>query len=177
MRDSRGDTGVDEGAPARTAVDLPDRLNLEENESVVPFDSFEPTSRHTIKQFESRIGLALPADYKIFLEQHNGGIFHGALFAVPKLGTDEALDILYGFIDSERSLDLRFWQKEMEGEIPENSIIIGTDPGGNTLVLDNEGIYYWDHEHYYPQTSNKKNADKVAGSFTEFMTLLRPPEE
>jgi hypothetical protein len=146
----------------------------EENESVIPFDSFEPTGRRTIKEFESRIRFALPADYKIFLEQHNGGRFHGALFAVPELGTDEALHILFGF-NPKRVLDLRFWQEEMEGEIPENSIIIGTDPGSNLLVLRDEGVYYYDHTHYYPQSSVKKNAYKVAGSFAEFLRLLRPP--
>jgi hypothetical protein len=82
--------------------------------------------------------------------------------------------VLFGLNHPKRSLDLRFWQREMAGDIPEKSIIIGNDPGGNLLVLDDKGVYYYDHVHYYPQSSVKKNAYKVASSFTEFLNLLRP---
>jgi hypothetical protein len=148
---------------------------------MVDFESFEPANQEAVRAFQSSIRFALPADYRRFLEQYNGGKFKGALFRVPVLQTDEALDVLFGLnfgIDHpKRSLDLSFWQIEMAGEVPEQSIIIGSDPGGNFLVLDDEGVYYYDHVHYYPQSSVERNAYKVASSFTEFLNLLRPPIE
>jgi len=141
---------------------------------MISFRKFEQADSQALAAFESTLPFALPADYRAFLEKHNGGLFKGALFLVPELKTEETLDVLFGF-NPKRALDLRFWQKEMAGEIPEKSLIIGKDPGGNLLVLDQEGIYYWDHTHYYPQSSNAKNAYKVASSMTEFLEKLRPP--
>jgi hypothetical protein len=141
---------------------------------VTKFESFEHTDGEALNAFESSVGFALPADYREFLERHNGGKFKGALFDIPELHMSEALDVLFGF-NTKRALDLRHWQNEMRGQIPNKSIIIGKDPGGNFLVLDEEGVYYYDHIHYYPQSSEEKNAYKVTGSFKEFLERLRAP--
>jgi hypothetical protein len=114
----------------------PDGGNI--NNLVTKFESFEHTDGEALNAFESSVGFALPADYREFLERHNGGKFKGALFDIPELHMSEALDVLFGF-NTKRALDLRHWQNEMRGQIPNKSIIIGKDPGGNFLVLDEGG--------------------------------------
>jgi hypothetical protein len=50
---------------------------------MVDFESFESANQEAeVRAFQSSIRFALPADYRRFLEQYNGGRFNGALFHV-----------------------------------------------------------------------------------------------
>ena len=124
--------------------------------------------------FEAELGFKLPQDYKMFIEKYNGASFRGALYWVPKLNVREDLDILFGILDN-RSLDIRFQRKEMIGEIPNDSLVIGYSSGGGLIVLSQEYVAFYDHSYYYRQSSDSGNAYKIAGSFSEFLAMLEEP--
>jgi hypothetical protein len=70
-----------------------------------------------------------------------------------------------------------FGIKSTRGEVPSDSLIIGRDPGSNFVVLETGGdVYYYDHTHAYPQSSEDRNAYKITNSFSEFLKILRMPE-
>ncbi|MBA5868948.1 MAG: SMI1/KNR4 family protein [Nitrospira sp. CR2.1] len=121
---------------------------------------------------EKQIGSRLPDDYRSFLIENNGGEVNDSLFFVHELGEDILFDVFFGF-NEKRALDLNFWIDELEGERPENSLMIGKDPGGNFILLDwsnkRPGIYYWDRGFCYPDSSEENSTYFVAKSFTDFV--------
>ena len=147
------------------------------------FTSWGPIDEPTISRFEQSLGFTLPADYRSFLLQNNGGSFKRRVFFVEELGQDIMLKLLYG-ITNEKSFDLTIssWMEEYGDELEENSLIIGADPGGGMLLYlttgEDIGIYYWDHAHFFEQSSEGDgNTYFVAPSFAAFCDLLRDYKE
>jgi hypothetical protein len=127
-----------------------------------------------LRGFEATLSFQLPEDYRRFLEKHNGASFRGARYWVPDLQVEEDLDVLYGFHENP-SLDIRSVRKDMDGEVPPNSIIIGDGVGGNLIVLQEGCVSYYDHQYCYPQSSDKSNAYRIADTFTDFLDSLKEP--
>lgn len=134
---------------------------------------------NAISQFEDTIGFALPEDYKQFLQNYNGGSARKNNFYVPGLQETISLNVFFG-LDVDRRLDLRTWYNDYRRDLLPQSVIIAHDPGTGIIVLINrpdvKGVYYWDHAHNFPQTSEKLNTYKIAGSFQEFIDGLKTPE-
>jgi hypothetical protein len=128
----------------------------------------------TLMSFEEELSFQLPEDYEHFLRQNNGGNFMGARYRVSDLDADEPLNVLFG-INVERAQDLRFWRKEMAGEIPENSLIIGDGTCGGFILLYENCVHFYDHQHYYAQSSKDKNTYRISDSFGEFIDSLKAP--
>ncbi|MGH0004278.1 SMI1/KNR4 family protein [Pseudovibrio ascidiaceicola] len=95
-----------------------------------------------ISKWEAETQITLPEDYKAFMVKYNGGRVYPCLFKhnVPQelWQMDDDIEVL---------LDSIFrWQYALErrgdrlefNEIPEKSLIIGTDPGGTELGLSME---------------------------------------
>ena len=120
-----------------------------------------------INVFEDYLGFKLPQDYKEFLLSYNGGEVKNSICHVTDLNEDILLDIFYG-LSEQRVLDLKFWYNEHKYDLPENSLIIACDPGGNKFLLINNEIYYWDHIQFFESSDDKENTYFVADTFTEF---------
>ena len=135
-----------------------------------------------IYAFEQRIGFSLPDDYRRFLLKNNGAQANSQIFFVKYLEQDVMLDVFFGITHPEsRSLTLGYWLQEYGDEIDEKSLLIGSDPGGRFLLYvtsgEEKGIYYWDHSHFFPQSSEEEgNTYFVANSFDDFMATLRKYE-
>src|SRR5262245_41968169 len=101
---------------------------------------FAPVSTHKIAAVEKALSVKLPADYKKFLRNTNGGVPTPNCFKVPDRG--EALcDIIYGIRDKRGPADLE-WEQERANELdplPQGIIAIGHDPEGNTFLLATSG--------------------------------------
>lgn len=132
-----------------------------------------------ISQLEKQLGFTLPADYRNFLLNNNGGRVDDEVFFVEGLGQDVMMDVFYGITHRNRALTLSYWLKEYSDELQENTLIIGTDPGGGMLTCittgEDKGIYYWDHSHFF-ETSTEEDGNTyfVADSFADFSSKLKP---
>jgi len=140
--------------------------------------SWGPTSKETISAFEQKIGFTIPDDYQQFLLENNGAKANRQVFFVKELGQDIMLDVFFGINHQVRSLTLEYWLQEYGDEIDEQSLLIGSDPGGRFLLYvtsgEEKGVYYWDDSHSFPQSSREEgDTYYVAASFTEFCESLR----
>lgn len=118
-------------------------------------DPQQPTPE-SLRAYESAIGATLPEDYREFVWK----------FGLTGLGRDgyvycpmkeacswgELLtDVFYGFLPDD-TYDLTEALRAYRGRAPANLVPIGSDPGGNQIMLSIEGpdrgkVYFWDHEH------------------------------
>jgi hypothetical protein len=100
------------------------------------------------------IGFALPEDYAYFCTRYGAGAFdQPSLLPLPPggaLGPDFSVDILYALGADRDWNPLAQLQDLYLDRLPEGFLPVGTDPGGNLLLLGSPkraGIYAWDHEH------------------------------
>ena len=100
------------------------------------------------------VGLAVPDDYAWFCSAHGAGAFNKhAMLPLPAgcpLGPEFRVDILYAIGAHEDWNPLALLEDIYLDRLPAGLLPIGTDPGGNLLLLGNgerAGVYAWDHEH------------------------------
>jgi hypothetical protein len=135
-------------------------------------------TEEAVLAFEQQIGFTIPDDYRQFLLKNNGAVINDQTFFVKALDQEVLMDVFYGITNPRaRSLTLGYWLKEYEDEIGEKELVIGKDPGGHQLLYittgEDKGIYYWDTNHFFAQSSEQGNAYFVADSFTEFCDSLQ----
>src|SRR5262249_47885029 len=132
----------------------------------------EPPSERTIKSFEEQFELALPEDYLAFLRHSNGG--HPERNAFIPIGSATGImrnvDRFYCLNDNQSDLEglwaaTRAWRTVIPGKI----LAIGSDGGGNQLLLS--------FEHDPPSVEFCLHEDNmrlihVADSFGEFIDML-----
>lgn len=107
-----------------------------------------------VHQRAAMLGLALPADYVDFCSRFGAAAFERtAVHALPPncpLGPWFWVDLLYAVGASAQWDPLALWQRGLADRLPAKMLPIGSDPGGNLLLLGcggREGLYAWDHEH------------------------------
>jgi len=146
---------------------------------MINFTPWGKSDESTIRQFEQRLGFPLPVDYRTFLLENNGGSIRNQTFFVDDLAQDVLMDVFYGVTNEEEDLTLNSWLIEHGDELQEKALIIGADQGGGIILYitagEEQGIYYWDHAHFFPQSSQEEgNTYFLADSFAEFCQLLKP---
>ena len=88
------------------------------------------------------------------------------------------LHVFYGITNSDsKSLTLSYWLTEFGDEIEEKTVLFGSDLGGGFLMYitagEDKGVYYWDHAHFFPQSSEEEgNTYYIAESFADFCNLV-----
>ncbi len=144
-------------------------IHLEESN---PYGHVNPVD---IVEFEETNEVSLPADYKNFLLEHNGGR------PEPNILSEPATDVqwLFGMIEEPAWASLFNALDVYEGRIPAWYMPIGIDSGGNLFIMslfeENKGIIaLWWHEDEAEQNGADyfDNLTPVADSFTEFVSLL-----
>lgn len=144
--------------------------------------SWDQVDETAISAFEREINFSLPTDYRTFLQANNGASVDGQVFFVSDLDQDVLMDVFFGITNAEeRSLTLGYWLNEFGDELQEKTLIIGSDPGGGMITYvtagEDKGIYYWDHSHFFPQSSEEEgNTYFLADSFDDFMATLHKYE-
>lgn len=128
-----------------------------------------------ISKLQDVIGFSLDADYCSFLERNNGGICVNGSIQITGISQDVSVDNLFGINLPVETSNLLFWVKEYGDEIPPESIVIGSDPGGGLfLLVKGEGVYYWDHAWFFEQSNEDENTYYIASSFTGFLNTIKP---
>ncbi len=144
------------------------------------------TSPEAIADFEARRGMVLPAAYKVFLLNANGGMPIPDVFEVPGWhGQASELLIFYG-IHEDPGYSLDSACKSYHERVPADLIPIATDSGGNNICLGWKGerqgkVYFWDHEDELDEDGNfvtdYRNVYLVADSLQAFLDGLMTHEE
>lgn len=137
--------------------------------------SIETGNSNNIKIIEKQLNLNLPLDYKNFLLKYNGAAINNAYFFIDEIKEMIMMGIFYG-VDIEDSIDIIYNNKEYEDDILENSLLIGSDPGGGWILLifdgENDGVWYYDHSYFFEQSTDELNTYFICDSFTEFLNIL-----
>ena len=149
---------------------------------------FGSTTADEVASFERSFGRALPADYRSFLERHNGGVpvpdhWHcGPVHEEPGFGwtpPSVQVDRLFGLVTEPTWASLAWAVRCYRGRIPEGLVPIADDPAGNVFCLDltdaDPGtVWYWDHENEAEEGEPawRENLLPLAPSFSAFLDGL-----
>jgi len=135
-------------------------------------------SESAIRDFEARLGVVLPEDYRRFLATVNGGRPKPRNFDAAN-GDDGSLVHFFFTLDPDAPhYQLTRKIETYTGRVPDRLLPIGCDDFGNLVLLDVGGakpgaVYFWDHERENPDGDPYwDNISTVASSFTEFVNSL-----
>lgn len=119
-----------------------------------PPTRLDPTEAD-LARFDREIGGRLPDDYRAFLARHGRTGPRGpTVFPVREpgpLGEIASFDQFFGFSTTDDDI-VNQTLDTYAGRIPDETIPIGSDAGGNLILLGFEGaatdrVWFWDHEH------------------------------
>lgn len=134
-----------------------------------------------IIEFEGKINLKLPLEYRLFLLNHNGGECEPSVFIFTENGIESDSSVRSFFAiggidddyDLEENIDIYINEEKrlLDGLIP-----IAEDDFGNLICICCEGsntgrIYFWDHENE-DEDDLSANLFLVSNSFNEFIDNL-----
>lgn len=132
-------------------------------------------SKDIVIPFEEQLGFSLPDDYKVFLSEYDGVRFYNCEFYVNKIQQKILIDVLYG-VKGEKKFDIYTKNKRFEDEIPEKSLVIGEDQGGAPILLINDqknnGIYFFDSNYFFENSTEEENTYLVANTFSDFFKMF-----
>jgi len=133
-----------------------------------------------ILDFEKKIGLELPLEYKNFLLKHNGGKCEPCDFTFIEDDEESSSSVrrfyaiggIDDYYDLQESIDNYI---NDEKRLADNYIPIAEDDFGNLMCIScndsNKGqIYFWNHEG--EDESSESNLYFIASSFDEFVENL-----
>lgn len=153
-------------------------------------DDWRPVGLSDIEEYEAKLGVEFPDDYKEFLLKYSGqapdrGPRFPYLDEYP--GGDEGILSVFFGIMPDSGYDLLEATDTYEGRVPEDLLPIAEDPGGNVILLgvggeDRGKVYFFDHEEERPvpegEEIDRSNLYLIANSFGDFIESLKPaPEE
>lgn len=150
-----------------------------------------PLDPSRLDEVELALGVRLPDDFRAFMLQHNGGRPKPSGFDITwqagQAPADDwrtsSLALLYPVsVSSEENL-LRMNQVTFAGRLPAHTVAIGSDAGGNVLLLSTDGprkgkLLFWckDHEAEAGTVPGFANVGFVADSFQDLIDRrLRKP--
>lgn len=151
-----------------------------------PFQSGEAASEAALQALEAEVGKRLPADYRGFLLQCNGGSLRPTAFdlVIPDSDFKEtvhALDYLYELKEIIRRSQLRM--EPAQRNLPPGRIAIGTTVSELTITLDLSSARFGKVEAWVRDTFNvwgegaNKTIVPLADSFSDFLGLLHEAPE
>jgi hypothetical protein len=143
---------------------------MEESAPAVP--------KEHIDQLESEMGVVLPAAYKQFLLEHNGGRPTPNAFPIEGMENNPfgVIQVFFGLGDEIESCDLRWNREVFRDRLPPNLFPIACDDGSDLICLslrgrDGGAILFWDGQAEGSPPSCC-NVYRIAASFSEFINGL-----
>ncbi len=143
------------------------------------------TDEAGVLAFESKIGARLPADYRAFLLETNGGVPTNRCFTFGKPGAFYSDSMVRYFLSISEELGISLSHKfeiyTAADRVPGNTLPIAVDPGGNLVLIGISGpetgkIYFWDHEveGLEEDSASPRHLHLVAQTFSDFLSKLTP---
>ncbi len=128
-----------------------------------------------VEEFEAKIDLTLPEEYKNFLLKFNGGIPEKN--RVKSKYQDDLVFQITEFFGIGVKEDLFLNAEAYSDRLPSKCIAIASIEGGNLLCLnlaqENYGsLYFWDHEEVSEVDISISELNEVSHSFKDFLTLI-----
>ena len=151
----------------------------------VPMDRRGPVlTEEALLRFEQTIGAQLPADYRAFLLNVNGGRTAGSHSVFSVGNQSSVLNSLFSLDAAEEAQDLAMRQLYTH-DLPSGGLWVGYDDIGNLILMfsgEHRGeLWHLDTGDARPDGSNprvewfdRRDVSKVADTFAEFMAGLRP---
>lgn len=147
------------------------------------------TSLEAIKEFEKKINVKLPDDYKQHLLKNNGGRCEPSHFDFIENGKPSGSGIEWFFaLGDHKYNNLRRTceiYKIEDKRMPDKMVPIADDGLGNSVCIscsekDYGYVYFWDHEnevdYLVADDNDYSNLYLIAKSFTEFINGLKTIE-
>lgn len=138
---------------------------------IVDSNKYGVTSEEKVADFERKIEIQLPTDYREFLLTHNGGKPEPDSFNIGNNDTSSVRSF-YG-LHSDPYSNLAEHLDIYKGRISGNVIPITGDPCGNQVCLGVKGkhrgkVYFWDHE----LEGARHALTRIADDFNKFLNSL-----
>lgn len=111
-------------------------------------DSLKSVSLEEINEIESKYGIVIPSEYKVFLLDYNGGYVSTNDFTLPN-GTSVLFNSFLGVKYGDLTLEETYQDLQvLEETVSTKLFIFGFDPFGNCFCIDRESneVVFWDHE-------------------------------
>ncbi|EKP4478763.1 SMI1/KNR4 family protein [Cronobacter dublinensis] len=141
-----------------------------------------PIADEAISDFEKKVDLLLPDDYKEFLKTYNGGQPVPNAFRFYAERDDGSSVDWFLSLGKEKYSNLQKYYQNFKERIPADFLPIAHDAGGNLIILanneENTGIYFWDHEYEADEGEipTMDNVYFIAKSFSDFLKNLHETE-
>jgi hypothetical protein len=152
----------------------------------LPFEELlPPVEPVELTRFEEKWRVRIPEPYKAFLLRSNGAQMALPVFYYRFNGQvrRDGFQALLSINHEHEMRDLGHFVRiyiDWQRRIPEDLFPIGTDYGGNLILMGGDGprsgkIFYWDHEGEPPEGPPlERNVFLVADSLDEFLANLKP---
>lgn len=134
---------------------------------------------NALVEIERILNSRLPADYRHFLTEVNGGrpspsLFH---FRDGDASNESVVDWFFTLDPGGKPYTIAENSAAYAGRIPATLLPIACDPFGNLLLLDLGAksvgaIYFWDHEREDCEAPTWENVSIVAPCFSDFVKSL-----
>ena len=140
-------------------------------------DSYDPISESDLRQLEDDVGARLPADYRAFLLEHNGGDFPFEVATTSDSSDPRYTTIGYFYgINTGDSSDLLATNRLID-HLPSGFLAIGGDSCGDQICVVGTGrqagsIWAWDHEEEHSDHWPPRDSHRVADNFTDLYKRL-----
>ncbi len=144
-----------------------------------------PLAASDLDDFERRLNITFPEEYRNFMLLHNGGRPEKSRFSYrnkPGMYADSCVDWFLAIYDGEFDNMERYFNTYKINRIrmPDELVPIAHDPGGNLICIsvkgENKGtIYFWDHENESEdnEKASYRNVHFIAASHAEFIKSLK----
>jgi hypothetical protein len=130
-------------------------------------------SENELIKTESELQIRFPDSYRDFLLKHNGGLSEEGVFDIQNRGQSSI--IFYGINTGEDYSDLVINFIAYRKRLPDDTVPIGFDPGGNLICLvkinGDWKVFFWDHEVENDPPEISKMFF-IKNSFSEFINCL-----
>ena len=137
-----------------------------------------PLTDARIATLERKLAVVLPADYRMFLKQYNGGRPDPRYFPIHGLDNNSfgGIQIFFELDCKIQSANIDWNYLTYMRRIPGNLFPIACDDGGNLICLsvggsDKGAVYYWDHDNEHSPPSYD-NVYLIAETFGEFLDSI-----
>ena len=136
-------------------------------------------SEQTIEAFQGRFGVELPNDYRLFLQEFNGGRPSPRDFDAADGEEGSSVQFFFTLDEDSPHYVLTREVERFQDRIPKNTIPVACDSFGNLVLLDVGArklgaIYFWDHEEEeFEAEPTWDNVHLVTETFQQFVAALQ----